>query len=564
RSPSSHREASPEIATPRNITSEIEQIVEPFDIDSSLKIGGSAADAGVEQTARVFDQAEVIFEEAPLHERQTADGNPEAAPANTETAIQEVPFYRILEEEEQEDEQRTIIDVIRLSTRSHKKAILIGLGSLVGILMLFTVMDTMMRWTSYGAAIYDLLFPPAIRIVSFPPDAQVYLDDKLLPQTTPMAIERISPGVHKLMLLLPRFEPIVRSIQVPPKGGVIVEGNDANPSNQPYVFRFKTTLQLTSKPSGAEVYLNGIKYTQPTPCRVVWEVGDPLQIEMERPGFARLSGFTLNTVEGVETIEDRRLWRFQRIEPDREHFAIEGTFAKAIVLTSIPNNAEIYLDGSERPVGITGFTNRLLLTVGMHTVALRKRGYLSKTFTLRIDENSPDEIQEVLSRVVKVFAKDPLDPGDNDIGATILQLTYDNTSTRLSAKTPCELTLLPFKYTALLRKDGYKDHTLMIPAGEQMVVARLERIEAPVELLVLDEATDAPLEHVEIICRSLRKRNNQEISFTPTDAAGISAQELPPGEYRFVARKEGYRLLTKDFVVTTSNPNRLILKMQAL
>ena len=143
-------------------------------------------------------------------------------------------------------------------------------------------------------------------------------------------------------------------------------------------------------------------------------------------------------------------------------------------------------------------------------------------------------------------------------------MTYDNNSTRIAAKTPCELALLPFKYTALLRKDGYKDHTLVIPASEQVVIARLERIEAPVELLVVDDAAGTPLENVEIICRSLRKRDNQEIIFNATDAAGVSAQELPPGEYRFVVRKEGYRLLTKDFVVTTSNRNQLVLKMVAL
>jgi serine/threonine protein kinase len=553
-------ENSPRVRT----TSRPEAVVEMHDIAETTMAGEMPAEkvAGDKQeneNHRHFDANDqhIDFQDAvPINKKATED------PTKAETPIQDVPFYRIIDEdEEEENEQRTIIDVIRLSARSHKKTILMTLGSLVAGIFLFTILDTAMRWTSYGTAIYDTLFPPAIRIVSFPPNAQVYLDDKLLPQTTPLAIEKISPGVHKLMLLLPRFDPIVRSIHVPPKGQAVVQG-DSTTGNQPYVFRFKTTLELASKPSGAEVYLNGIKYTQPTPCRVVWEVGNPLNIEMDKPGFARLTGFTLNTLDGVESIEDRRLWRFQHIEPSREHFSLEGIFAKAIVLTSTPTNAEIYLDGSERPVGVTGFTSRLLLTMGMHTVMLQKRDYLSKTFTIRIDENTPEQNHEVLSRTVKIFARDALADDEKDIRATLVQLTYENNTTRVIATTPCEVTLLPYKYTALLRKEGYSDFTLVIPASGKTAMARMERLQVSVEMTILDDATDAPLENVEISYRALGKPGTREAVFGQTDATGISIKELAPDEYRFLARKAGYRNATKDFAVSNGR-NRVAIKMQA-
>ncbi|MDZ7289378.1 MAG: protein kinase [candidate division KSB1 bacterium] len=479
----------------------------------------------------------------------------------SEPPIQDVPYYRILEEEEEEEEIRTIIDILRLSTRSHKKAILMTLASLAAAFLLFTVIDTMMQWTSYGTALYNMLFPPAIRIVSFPPNAQVSLDDKLLPQTTPLAINKISPGVHKLMLSLPRFDPIIRSIQVPPKGKVTIQGETMRTADQPYVFRFKTILELFSKPSGAEVYLNGIKYTQPTPCRVVWEVGNPLQIEMEKPGLTRLAGFTFNSLEGVESIEDRRLWRFQRIEQDREHFAVEGTFVKAITLSSTPTNAEIYLDGSDRPVGVTGFTNRLLLTIGTHTVKLQKRGYLPKSFTLQLDENSPEQYHETLARVVKIFATDAASSSDSDINAHVVQLTYENNSTRVRATTPCELTLLPFKYTVLLRKDGYKDLVLTIPSASSVAVARMERIHVAVEILTVDEATGEPVQNVRISYRSL-SADAREVIVGDTDETGVSIKELAPGEYRFTAQKAEYREITKEFLVIPNGKNRVVFKMQ--
>jgi serine/threonine protein kinase len=485
-------------------------------------------------------------------------------PPPSEPPIQDVPYYKVIEEDEEDEEEiRTIIDVIRLSTRSHKKAILATLGGLVAAFLLFSFLDTTMQWTSYGTGLYNWLFPPAIRIVSFPPNAQVYLDDKLMPQNTPLAIDKISPGVHKLTLLLPRFDPIVRSIQVPPKGQAVVQGEASPEEGQPYVFRFKTTLELSSKPPGAEVYLNGIKYTQPTPCRVVWEVGNPLQIEMDRPGFARLAGFTFNSLEGVETIEDRRLWSFQRIEQDREHFAVTGTFAKAIVLKSTPTNAEIYLDGSDRPVGVTGFTNRLLLTLGTHTVSLQKKDYLPKNFTLQLEENSPEEYHETLSRVVRITARDATSGSERDLGATVSQLVAENNTTRVRATTPCEFTLQPFKYTALLRKDGYRDLQLVIPATGSVVIGRMERSQVTLEILVLDEASGEPVQNAQVRYRSLASEK-REMAAGDTDEEGIAAKDLAPGEYRFTVKKNGYREVTQDFSVTANGKNQLVIKLQAL
>jgi len=531
-----------------------EEIREPFDFKTNFQTE-TIRDNKYEQNSA---SATTTTFESP-EERQAPVNN-----ANTsEPPIQDVPYYQVIEEDEEDEEEiRTIIDIIRISTRSHKKLIIAAVGGVAGLFLLFSILDTMLQWTSYGSAIYNTFFPPAIRIVSFPPNAQVSLDDKLLPQTTPLAINKISPGVHKLMLSLPRFDPIVRSIQVPPKGKAVVQGETSPREDQPYIFRFKTTLELSSKPAGADVYLNGIKYTQATPCRVVWEVGNPLQIEMDKPGLARLAGFTFNSLEGVESIEDRRLWRFQRIEENREHFSVEGIFAKAIVITSTPTNCEIYLDESDRPVGVTGFTNQLLLTMGTHTVSLRKKDFMPKTFTVQLDENSPEQYHETLARVVRIMAKDAASSRDSDIGATVLQLVYENRSTRVRATTPCEFTLQPFKYTALLRKDGYKDLALTIPSTGAVVIARMERIQVGIEILVVDEATGEPVPDVQIRYRAFSS-DGREMNVGDTDETGVSSKELAPGEYRFIARKAGYREATKDFTMTPKGKNRVVFKLAA-
>jgi serine/threonine protein kinase len=473
------------------------------------------------------------------------------------------PFYNVVEDED-DNEVRTIIDVVRLSARSHRKAILATLGSLVGSFLLFTGLDTAFQWTTYGGGIYDAIFPPAIRIVSFPAGANVFLDDKAIAQPTPVAIEKISPGVHKLTLTLPGFDPVIKSIQVPPKGKIKIAGQEVPLSNQPYVFRFKIQIELSSNPPDAEVFLNGMRYTQTTPCRVVWEVGDPLQIEMEKSGFQRLAGMTLNTTEGAETIEDRRLWRFQRIEEQREYYAVTGIFAKAVTISSLPSKAEIYLDGGSRPVGVSGYNDRLLLTVGAHNITLKKSGYLAKSFSVRVDENSPSKYSEVLQRVVRILAKNAMSSSDDDIGARIVQLDSERGSTRVRATTPAQFTLMPYAYTAILTREGYDNFILSIPPSGNVAVARMQPHLVSVEVVVFDETTSQPLDDVQISQQALDAKDVAEKFFNKTDSTGVAIAELPVGQYRLRVKKPGYREQSRELSASQNSKNRIIFKMSTL
>lgn len=496
--------------------------------------------------------------EVEVPQMEEAENKSNAAPLSREGA-----FYKVLEEEEEENEARTIIDVVRLSARTHRKAILFSLGGLASALLLFAVLDVVTGWTSFGRGIYDLLFPPAIKIVSFPPGAQVYLDDEPLHETTPLAIEKISPGVHKLTLTLPRFEPIVRSIQVPSKGNITVAEEKQPEADQPYVFRFKSILEITSTPEGAEVYLNGAKYSQRTPCRVLYEVNtEPLNLELRKEGLMTLSGLTLNTIEGTETIEDRRLWQFERIEGQREHFAISGTFVKPVTISSIPSLAEIYVDDDANPVGLTGYATELLLTIGTHTITLRKENYISRTFALEVDEHSPSEYTETLSRVVRLFAKNANSASDDDIKAQVTEVIYNGRSTKVKATTPCELTLLPYPYKVVLTKPGFAEYVLSIPANSNVAIARMSVGSVTVEITVQDDRTGAALNRVEIGYQSAGRTSEPEVFFGETDESGIAERSLPPGEYRFRLKKVGYRVAVRE-VQVTNEKRRLNVRLAA-
>lgn len=489
----------------------------------------------------------------------------EPEPHHTDAAPmpQEGAFYKVIAEEEEENEARTIIDVVRLSARTHRKAILRTLAGTCAALILFVIGDVWGQWTSFGTGIYDLIFPPAIKIVSFPSGAQVYLDDEPLPKTTPLAIEKISPGVHKLTLTLPRFESIVRSIQVPSQGSITVAEERQPEADQPYVFRFKTILEITSKPEGAEVYLNGAKYAQATPCRVLYEVSsEPLHIELRKDGLMTLGGFNLNTISGAETIEDRRLWRFDRIEGQREHFTIIGTFVKPVTINSTPSLAEIFVDDDANPVGLTGYATELLLTIGTHKITLQKENFLPRTFALEIDENSPSEYNETLSRLVRIFAKNANSASDDDIKAQVTEIIHGGRSTKIKATTPCELTLLPYPYKIILSKPGLADYVLTIPATSNVAIARMSAGSIMTEITVLDERSGRALNNVEISYQAAARASEPETFFGETDESGIAERSLPPGEYRFRVKKLGYGMSVKQ-VQVDDDRRRIVFKLAA-
>ena len=472
-----------------------------------------------------------------------------------------VPTKLETEEEEAEDELKTIIDVVRLSARTHKKAII---GSLVGILaafLLFSSIDTVFRWTAWGEGIYDFIFPPAIKIVTIPPDAKVFLDDKDLNITSPVSIPRISPGVHKLTLSMPGYPDVIRSIQVPSKGAVTVVGEKSHSTREPYLFRFQTSIEVQSNPPGATVYLNDIQYSEVTPCTVPWDVGVPLSIKMEKGGFELLTGFSLDLLDELEQIEDRRIWYFRKATDEYKHYSIEGTFRKHILVNSIPIGAEIFVDDESNPIGLTGYQSDVLLAIGRHDLILRREGYIPRRVTVYVDENGPSEINEVLYRTVRFFAKDVTDPSDNEIGATVTQLISKGQITRRNDITPCEIAMAPYRYEALVQKNGYRDALIQIAPNSRVVIARMEPEAVKVVIKVLDALTGAPINKAQVSFRSMQDETSNEKYFAMTDTGGQCMREIAPGRYTFKVKKFGYSQSVKTFIGGGNGNNTLSFRL---
>lgn len=450
---------------------------------------------------------------------------------------------------EVEDEIKTVIDVVRLSTRGHKKLFLRSVIGLTGLIVIFSILDVVFQWTRVGTRIYDHLFPPAIRISSVPAGAKVFLDNEPVPGATPISVKKIQPGVHELKLKAAGYAPLIKSIHVPRKGRAYVKGEKGHQGSHLYILRFKTTLELDSNPQNAEVYINNIKFGKNTPCTVTWEVGEPCQIEMRKRGFRNITGFALDTEQRVDNVEDRRFWKLDIMKDPHTRYKITGVFGKFISIQSNPSNAAIYLDKGVNPIANTGQRNKIFLSAGSHKIILKRKGYNRKVLPLIVNESTPSQIFENLSRPVKFFAHDVSQSKGRDIGAVVTKLVRNGKEVIRGKRTPCIMNLLPYDYYAIFSKEGYQDTRIRISPKDNYVIAKMIPSKANITVVILDEASGNPLSNVEVSFKSLDDPKASEKIFDISDLEGTCSGSLAPGLYVFRTSKNGYKYQEKSIMV---------------
>ncbi|MFQ5675948.1 MAG: protein kinase [bacterium] len=453
------------------------------------------------------------------------------------------------------DDVKTVIDVFRLSERGHKKTILRAALATAALVFIFLLSDIALQLTPLGTGIYDFIFPPAIKITSLPPGAKVYLNNRVQPGMTPLAIDKIQPGVYELKLTKENFDPIVKSLIIPRKGDIKVQGEQERRGGQAYTFRFKTRLQLNSVPPNAEVYINGIKYGLKTPCSVTWEIGEPCEIRMKKAGFEDLTGFALDTETMTEQIDDRRLWKIEVEKNPTTSYRIDGLFGKHFTISSKPENAAIYLNDIPNPVGKTGKRSKIFLTAASHKITLKKKKFNPRLIKLDVKEDTPEEIFATLTRPVKFVAYDATNGKDKDLQAVVSNLRRKGKKAIKGRRTPFKIDLEPASYTATFSRKGYKTVKVNISQRDEVVVARMEPLRGQFSVVVLDEDTNAPLNDVEVRFSSLDNPNDTTVLFEKTDGDGTCSGELTPGLYLLRTRKRGYAYQEQSFMIRSTELN---------
>jgi len=225
----------------------------------------------------------------------------------------------------------TDIDLTRESVRDYKNKIIQYCFGFVLILFVFGILDTINGWTRAGVWMHDLFFSPTLEITTIPVIAEFYLDGRKIAGKSPIEITDIAPGVHELEMVREGFRPITKSLFVSNEGEIRIQGEEKN-GKQNYQFRFSAEVEINSNPQGAQIYLNGVRLNQKTPCTIMWEAGTPFALELEHPGFNRLTGFSMNGMNGSKESKNGRFWEVKVLKDDDVKYSVNGTLNKRMVL----------------------------------------------------------------------------------------------------------------------------------------------------------------------------------------------------------------------------------------
>jgi tetratricopeptide (TPR) repeat protein len=209
-----------------------------------------------------------------------------------------------------------------------------------GVAQVDGVESPLINEIAYIAKTLELLPPGQLEIISDPPNAEVYLDAKLQGKT-PLKLDNIAAGKHRLRFHLEQFDDVVQSVEVISKKTVAVQ------------CKLGGVLSVTSLPPGAEVYL-GQTHLGKTPVVTGQMPQKPHYLKLIMPGYVDEICEVVST-SGVTEIKVKLTKK-----------------TGSLAIDSNPPGVAIYLDGEKH-----GITPMVLYGVplGKYDLRLTKPGY---------------------------------------------------------------------------------------------------------------------------------------------------------------------------------------------
>ncbi|MBW1787705.1 MAG: PEGA domain-containing protein [Deltaproteobacteria bacterium] len=257
-----------------------------------------------------------------------------------------------------------------------------------------------------------------LHITSEPAGAAVYIDGQFF-HKTPADI-RLETGYHRIRLEKKDFAPFYEEIDIRRRDTVRIH------ARMEALDRFGA-LVIKSRPSGADIRINGVLYDR-TPARIrLWEGNH--QVEVEKYGYkphrqkvfvprARVTVLSpvLNPVERYGTLH----------------------------MSSDPSGARVFIDGAfydRTPL-------RVRLPAGNHDIKVKKRGYAPYI------ENVPIHPDAATVRNVRLIRK------GGSIGTLMVRSNPQDATVKIDGmvygQTPLEIDLPTGYYKLEVRKKGYK------------------------------------------------------------------------------------------------------------
>ena len=280
-----------------------------------------------------------------------------------------------------------------------------------------------------------------IQVVSTPSGAMVSLD-RSQSANTPYVFYNIPVGSHEVSVFMSGYQTFYTSVNVN-KGQTAYVNAILQPEST------TGTLSVSSSPSGAAVYVDGI-YHGVTSTTVGNLIPGSHSVRLSKAGYLDWTG-SVSISAGSTTYLDPSL-----VKDQQPQYA-------TVSITSNPAGASVYGDGVY--VGQTRAGSPLVFTSvkpGTHTLLLTKSGYQDYSVTRTVSAGQNYDVDVTLNPV-----QNPTTGGISIISAPSQAEVYLNNAYK--GLTPVTLdSLAPGSYTLLLRLSGYQDWqaTQQVTAGQ--------------------------------------------------------------------------------------------------
>jgi len=432
--------------------------------------------------------------------------------------------------------------------RSYKRRlvrIVIALG-ISGVL--FMGIDVYMHITSFGTAIYSLMYPPNAVIVTIPPGARVSMrsrDGKIIidnaSSDSPIELRKILPKTYIVKASKEGFKTVERI--------VTVEDAVKSKGVQRIEIYFDFPVKIDSRPPGADVYIDGNK-NKTAPMKGELTAGEHT-IKLTYPGFEELGSLAKENKEGQCNIDftrsrdseifagvDQRYWTCGLIDTGGEKiFTITGDLFKRFNITSSPNNMLVHVQNESKPRGNTPLT--AMLKAGEYRIRFMDPDgkYEETTRAVSVDKDAKSEIFVSLNKWVtlKVASKDQSGAALNAV--VKVKGNGVNISREISGSHPLRLAIPLGKYKVSFESGKqYKPLVLnSVNIAEQAtIVGEMEIANAHVRVAVKDDSSGQPIENAYVWL--------QDRIAGITDKSGVWQGEVKVGE------KARFRIVAKGYI----------------
>lgn len=411
-----------------------------------------------------------------------------------------------------------------------------------------------------------------------PAGASVYVDDSLRSGKTPLGLDGLTMGWHRVRFEKQEFSPLEDSI--------LIYKHD---THRPFKFVFVRPLKVESQPPGAVVYLNGRRASRPTPSEESdWPATQVISVVMHLEQYGSLEDCVVDPMYGTLEVKDPAAWQVRRAG---DTLVVSGLFVSTVSFFASPADCQIRIDDT-LPVDPTGAVS-YTLTYGQHRLQAQAVGFDALDTTILISGRTEKLLPVVLSRPVRIFA---FDPGDrhNDLRVLVDRLEGPERSLLVRRFTPYSVRVPAVAHTVTLSKRDYLDTTVYIPpdvtqvsvamrrgssrSSPLPVAPRTEEAEAadrpaPTERSVptpdpgspwITVAVSAPgrthLAGAEIWVRATGEPTEEWIG--TTDEKGELRVQLPAGNYDFLAYLDAYSGVRKRLKIRSDRNRPVIVELR--